>query len=247
VLVSRVLSAAAVICLLTATAWAQQGGRGSGPARRPPPPPTSSVLPGLRSASLPDQFFAPPAPDVFIAGPRTYTPRRDRFGRDLPPYGYSGYYGDVYPYPMYGSFPDPVRDYQRAGRPASGYLALQVEPPDAQVLVDGFYVGTADDVRRGGGALTPGPHQVELRAAGHSPQSFNVLIAAGETIAYRASLASIPQPAAAPPPSPAVPKTFYVIPGCYAGDRHPRDARLVPGCDVSQLRIVPPTVGTVVR
>ena len=46
-----------------------------------------------------------------------------------------------------------------------------------------------------------------------------------------------PPVAAAPPPPP---KTFYVIPGCYAGDRRPEPDQLPAGCDLRRLRIVPP-------
>jgi hypothetical protein len=48
------------------------------------------------------------------------------------------------------------------------------------------------------------------------------------------------------PPAPYVagvpgrPKTFYVIPGCYAGDRPPEPETLTPGCSLSRLRVVPP-------
>jgi hypothetical protein len=37
------------------------------------------------------------------------------------------------------------------------------------------------------------------------------------------------------PGKPGPPKTFYVIPGCYAGDRPPQSVALPPGCDISQL------------
>lgn len=53
-------------------------------------------------------------------------------------------------------------------------------------------------------------------------------------------------PAPVPPPAPYVggppgrPKTFYVIPGCYAGDRRPEPESLPPGCRISRLRVVPP-------
>jgi hypothetical protein len=39
---------------------------------------------------------------------------------------------------------------------------------------------------------------------------------------------------------PGKPKTFYVIPGCYAGDRSPEPAWLPAGCDSSKIRIIPP-------
>lgn len=54
-------------------------------------------------------------------------------------------------------------------------------------------------------------------------------------------------PAPAPPPEPYVagppgpPKTFYIIPGCYLGDRRPNPESLAPGCSISQLRVIPPS------
>jgi len=53
-------------------------------------------------------------------------------------------------------------------------------------------------------------------------------------------------PAPVAPPAPYVaglpgrPKTFYVIPGCYAGDRAPESESLKPGCSISRLRVIPP-------
>ena len=57
--------------------------------------------------------------------------------------------------------------------------------------------------------------------------------------------APAPPPAAppvAPPPvaAPGVPKTFYVIAGCYAGDKPPRPEWLPPDCDRSRVRVIPP-------
>ena len=57
----------------------------------------------------------------------------------------------------------------------------------------------------------------------------------------------VPEPpkAAAPVPEPppiAVahgPDTFYVIPGCYAGNRPPIPERLPKGCDIARMRTVP--------
>jgi hypothetical protein len=53
-------------------------------------------------------------------------------------------------------------------------------------------------------------------------------------------------PAPVDPPAPYVPgppgrpQTFYVIPGCYAGDRAPEPESLKPGCSISRLRVIPP-------
>ena len=54
-----------------------------------------------------------------------------------------------------------------------------------------------------------------------------------------------PEPPRAPAPEPQrvavahAPDTFYVIAGCYAGNRPPDPARLPKGCDASKLRTLP--------
>lgn len=57
---------------------------------------------------------------------------------------------------------------------------------------------------------------------------------------------AVPGAAASPsvtPPrtAPGKPKIFYVIPGCYAGDRPPALEWLPVGCDISRMRVVTPT------
>jgi hypothetical protein len=44
----------------------------------------------------------------------------------------------------------------------------------------------------------------------------------------------------APRMAPGKPKIFYVIPGCYAGDRPPKLEWLPAGCDSSKMRVSPP-------
>ena len=53
----------------------------------------------------------------------------------------------------------------------------------------------------------------------------------------------VPEPVPVPePPRIAAahgPDMFYVIPGCYAGNRPPNPARLPKGCDVARMRVTP--------
>ncbi|MBI4888313.1 MAG: hypothetical protein HY824_14560 [Acidobacteria bacterium] len=49
-----------------------------------------------------------------------------------------------------------------------------------------------------------------------------------------------PATASLPPLAPGTPKTFYVIPGCYAGDRPPEPESLRPGCRRAKVTIIPP-------
>lgn len=211
---------------------------------------------GLRSASLPDRTptapIPPPRSDLFLAGPDTFAPRFDRqIGRDhhrrrfFSGGGYvSGLFGPEKPYRRSRS-----SAHRSARTEANGYLQLHVQPGTAQVYIDGVYMGTVDDFRRlvPGRSLEPGTHRLELRAPGYETMSADVRVFPDEITTYQSDLKlldSNENRALGPRP---VPKTFYVIPGCYAGDKPPRTVRLPPTCDASKVRTVPPTVSIVAR
>ncbi len=194
------------------------------------PPPTRLPDP-FAGDPRPTTLFPPVRPDVFRARPGTYAPRYDRVMPYAPIYGY-GYTSD------YADTTAPVQP--------NGYLQLQVQPGSAMVYADGLYVGSVDDIRRSlpGRTLEAGAHRIEMRAPGYDAIAVDVRIDPGETTIYRADLARTAVAAAtpAPPVPPATPKTFYVIPGCYAGDKRP-DARQLPqGCSASNVREVPPVL-----
>jgi PEGA domain len=232
--------AALVIALASAPAWAQDG---------------------LRSASLPEVSLLPPNPyapvDLYRAGPRTYAPPPQRLPRDLrrprlsrlPRASKASRVGDFGFFP-FDSLAGPWAPYgfpvENPGGEEVGYLLPQVTPGTAEVVIDGEYLGTVDELRRTGVGqeLQPGPHRLELRAPGYEPVTAGVRIAADETLFYRRDLESTPRPAPAPPP-PGVPKTFYVIPGCYAGDRPPQAERLPSNCNAANVRTIPPQISSV--
>ncbi len=117
------------------------------------------------------------------------------------PVGYRPYGGGVwstYHYP-HGGWYDP---YAYGGYAYSngyndfytGFLRLRVRPRDAQVYVDGYFVGIVDDfdgffqrVR-----LEEGPHTVEVRHTYYETLTLDVLIVAGEKVTYEGDL--IPRP-----------------------------------------------------
>jgi hypothetical protein len=218
--------AALVIALASAPTWAQDG---------------------LRSASLPERTLLPPNPsgpvDLYRAGPRTYAPppQRPPF-RDHRRPRHFGFF-------PFDTFAGPWAPY---GFPAEstvaevGYLLPQVTPGMAEVVIDGVYVGTVDDLRRTGlgQELEPGPHQLELRAPGYEPVTAGVRIAADETLFYRRDMQATARPVP-PPASAGVAKTFYVIPGCYAGDKPPQADRLPANCNAANARTIPPQVSSV--
>lgn len=201
---------------------------------------------GLRSASLPERDpmnpVPPPPRDLFVAPPDAYRPHPN-----VPlPGGYvvSGYW----PWGRPDSYD--IARRSRAQRTPTGMLELQLLPVTAHVYIDGLYVGSVSDLRRlgPGHALEAGAHHVDIRADGFEPIAFDVRIDPAETTTYRNEMKAIAQPSAATRPvasTPVVAKVFYVIPGCYAGDKRPVAATLPRGCSLAKLRAVPPTVSRV--
>jgi hypothetical protein len=199
---------------------------------------------GLRSASLPERPIAtePPGPeDLFRAGPDTYSPA----ARPRPPHPvvlpgpvYSGG-GSPWFYPP-PSVPDAAKR-ERARSKQRDSAAPQLAPLDAQLFIDGYYLGTIADSGLKGRALPAGNHRVELRAPGFDTHTFDIRIAAGESITYRRDLdRTRPVAAPAPPPPVSGADTIYVIPGCYAGNRLPPADVTARGCDPARLRTIPP-------
>jgi hypothetical protein len=100
------------------------------------------------------------------------------------PYGYSTYaYGGS---SSYGG----DRHAGARGSIGDGGIRLQVKPREAEVRVDGYYVGRVDDFD---GIfqrleLPAGPHRIEIRAEGRQPLEFDVRIPIDDTIAYRGEL-----------------------------------------------------------
>ncbi len=130
--------------------------------------------------------------------------------------------------PVSDSF-QPASD--RLSYPSTGLLRLLVDPPTALAYVDGYYVGPV-----GVFDLKVGPHRIEVKAPDYNTLKFDVHVDPNQTITYQGDLQPAPyKPLVEPGRLPAR-KTFYVIPGCYAGDRPPQLATLPQGCDLARLR-----------
>jgi PEGA domain len=71
-----------------------------------------------------------------------------------------------------------------------GGLSFNIDPYDANVYIDGEYVGMADDVSPGQMPLTlhAGRHHVDLQAEGFGPVSFDITVIAGQVIPYAGTL-----------------------------------------------------------
>src|SRR5215510_2993895 len=107
--------------------------------------PSAALQMTLPTASLPNVTPIPPSPpDLFRAGPDTYAPRFDQLLPPPPFFPCSG--GFVGPFPG----PSDVGRQPRSGRRRApqGHLRLLVQPGTAHVHVNGFFMGTVDDVRQ---------------------------------------------------------------------------------------------------
>jgi hypothetical protein len=103
--------------------------------------------------------------------------------------GYVGDYGGYYD-PWYGGYPS----YPQTGGYSSylddGKLRLKIKPRDAEVYVDGYFVGVVDDFD---GIfqrlhLDTGTHRIEVRAAGYESLEIDVRIAPEHTTTYQGEL-----------------------------------------------------------
>jgi hypothetical protein len=224
-----------------------------------PPPRVAPLPPAPAALSVPDPLAG------FRPGPRDLYQSPDgsdrfqhlsRYPAQPPVISPPIYFPGPYYYPFYGygapyyetSIAETYRmsmaeTYLRRQREtARGTLVLQDVPASAQVHVDGYYVGLAEEFGPGGRVLNlePGAHHVELRAAGYETLTFSVRIEPNTILRYRGDMqrAGTTKPAAAAPPAPvqaAVARNFYVIPNCYAGDKPPTGV-LPKGCDVKKLQ-----------
>jgi hypothetical protein len=216
--------------------------RNSSPAQ-PVPLPPPPVAPGRPGHATPPRSDG--AVDLFRAGPRTYAPRFHRRNRDFP-------YGSVVPFGIGASYYYP---YFPAAEPADiepaplveetpGFLRLVIQPETAQVFIDGYFVGGADDFGTARLPIASGLHRVEIRAAGYETMAFDVRIRPYETATFTHALERVEPVVAATPVTTvaraATPKTLYVIPRCYAGDKRPVASQLPAGCNVRALRTIPP-------
>ena len=100
------------------------------------------------------------------------------------PYGPGGGYG----YESYGG-----GSYGTTRSGEVGSIRLKVKPSNAQVYVDGYYVGVIDSFdgsfQRLG--IETGSHKVEVRAEGYETVQFEVMVMPGETITYKGELKRI--------------------------------------------------------
>jgi hypothetical protein len=226
------LATAAAVASLPLTATAQRGQT----QRMPPAPPT--VAP-------PIVYPLPPLMTLPAGGLPPLVPETPRFNTR------PSRRGNQFGFPVYTPywFADTTASATRAGTAAPnppssapGFLRLFGTPSNAQVFVDGLFVGTVQEIDAPRTlTLTPGPHHIEFRAPQFRTAAIDVRISSSETLTYRAALEPEippPPPHRAMPPGGASASTMYVIPRCYIGNIPPRASRLPPGCDIARLEVL---------
>jgi PEGA domain len=167
-----------------------------------------------------------------VAVPRTtYAPRYYRpyyYPRYHYPYAYSRFYYPYYPYyssfafsfgfgwpgPYWGAFGYPhaypygypyAYSYPYYWYDNTGSARLQITPRNAQVYVDGRFVGLVDDFDGSFQRLhlEPGEHELQVYLEGHRTLTQNVLFTRGTTVNLRGALEPLrPGEAAQPKPEP---------------------------------------------
>ena len=100
--------------------------------------------------------------------------------------GFGGYYGGYYDPWYYGGYPT----YSGSYNDYDGMLRLKMKPREAQVFVDGYFMGVVDDFDGMWQRLhlQPGPHRIEVRAEGYDTLMFEVNLQPDKTITYTGEL-----------------------------------------------------------
>ncbi|MGE5243909.1 MAG: PEGA domain-containing protein [Betaproteobacteria bacterium] len=98
----------------------------------------------------------------------------------------------IYPSPVhvYGYYPPAGTVTVAPSYSSYGGISLEIGPPDADVYVDGEYVGRADDFGPNQPPLTmsPGQHRIELAAPGYETLAFDVDVIPGQVVPYQGTL-----------------------------------------------------------
>jgi hypothetical protein len=113
-------------------------------------------------------------------------------------WAYPTYYPYAAPYPAPYGYPTtgyPPEYYEGSvnvtpGPTNSGGVSFEVNPPEAQIFVDGRYVGVAEsfDGTKQPLTLPSGQHRIELRAEGFQVVTFDVNVVPGQVIPYRGDM-----------------------------------------------------------
>jgi len=189
------LGLAAAIAVAPSYANAQSRGRSAAPAvgrAAPRPAPSGVYRPPVGGAAPYRPYFygyGPFRPGVGLYFGLGYPGFYGAYGYGYPWYGYPAYGYPGYAYPGYGYPGYGYPGYAVGVRPY-GSVRIELPQKDAEVYADGYFAGNVDnfDGRFHHLNLEPGPHKIEVRAAGFETIAFEVNVEPGQTITYRAAM-----------------------------------------------------------
>ena len=121
------------------------------------------------------------------------------------PSTYPAYPPPAYPPPAYPPATYPPTAYPPSTYPQSGYppqgsispsqpntggMSFEIQPPNAQIYVDGRYVGTVGQFSPTSQplGLTAGRHHIQITAPGYRTMEFDADIVAGEVLPFQGTL-----------------------------------------------------------
>ena len=130
-----------------------------------------STYPAYPPPAYPPQAYPPQAYPPSAYPPSAYPPASTQ-----PGYPQSGY-------PPQGSI--------SPSQPNTGGISFEIQPSDAQVYVDGQYVGTVGQFTSTSQplGLTAGRHHIQITAPGYRTMDLDADIVAGEVLPYQGTLA----------------------------------------------------------
>jgi hypothetical protein len=107
--------------------------------------------------------------------------------------GYSGGYYDPWYDPWYGGYPGYGGGYSQSSFSDEGALRLKIKPRDAEVYIDGFFVGMVDEFDGIFQRLhiESGAHRIEVRAPGYETLIFEVRIVPDRKTTYQGEMQRI--------------------------------------------------------
>ena len=179
---------------------------------------------------------------VVVRGGRYYSPYYFGLGYGYGyPYFGGGYYGYGYPY-----FGGGYYGYYGGSYSYTGSVRLKVKPRAAEVLVDGYYVGTVDnfDGTFQSLKLEPGPASMEIRAPGFESLRLDVRILPGRKITFEENMRAGDPGEARPPSAARRPPAQGPDPAAAEGRPVPPDRDAEPGPPAGYDR-QPPAFGGV--
>ena len=122
----------------------------------------------------------------YYANPYSYPYPRAPYGYPPPPYAFSA------PNPAYppAGYPPAGPVTVQPGTTTGAGVSFEITPVDADVFLDGTYVGRVSNFGPLSQPLpvTPGRHLIEIRREGYQTLSFDADVAAGQVIPYEGAM-----------------------------------------------------------